>query len=71
MFSSHSVFSVSAVPEMINTQTRKHQTPLILAVSREHLRCVEYLLEKGADPGIPTITNETPLYEGDDFNHYI
>ncbi|MCI4389739.1 hypothetical protein PGIGA_G00102030 [Pangasianodon gigas] len=54
---------LTAVPEMINTRTRKHQTPLILAVSREHLPCVEYLLEKGADPGIPTITNETPLYE--------
>ncbi|KAK3516434.1 hypothetical protein QTP70_012488 [Hemibagrus guttatus] len=55
---------LTAVPEMIDTRTRKHQTPLILAVSREHLHCVESLLEKGADPGIPTVTNETPLYEG-------
>ncbi|XP_046692886.1 ankyrin repeat and SOCS box protein 2-like [Silurus meridionalis] len=54
---------LTAVPDMINSQTRKHQTPLILAVSREHFLCVEYLLEKGADPKIPTVTNETPLYE--------
>ncbi|XP_017311015.1 ankyrin repeat and SOCS box protein 2 isoform X1 [Ictalurus punctatus] len=54
---------LTAVPEMINTRTQKHQTPLILAVSREHFLCVQYLLEKGANPGIPTITNETPLYE--------
>ncbi|XP_058235368.1 ankyrin repeat and SOCS box protein 2-like [Hemibagrus wyckioides] len=54
---------LTAVPEMMDTGTRKHQTPLILAVSREHLHCVEVLLEKGADPAIPTLTNETPLYE--------
>lgn len=71
VFSSYSVLSFPAVPEMINTRTQKHQTPLILAVSREHFLCVQYLLEKGANPGIPTITNETPLYEGDDFYHYI
>ncbi|KAF5892576.1 ankyrin repeat and SOCS box protein 2-like, partial [Clarias magur] len=54
---------LSAVPEMINSRTSTHQTPVILAVFRGHLLCVEYLLEKGADPGIPTITKETPLYE--------
>ncbi|XP_053345229.1 ankyrin repeat and SOCS box protein 2-like isoform X1 [Clarias gariepinus] len=53
----------AAVPEMINSRTSTHQTPVILAVSRGHLPCVEYLLEIGADPGIPTITKETPLYE--------
>lgn len=52
---------------MINIRTCKHQTPLILAVSRGHLLCAQYLLEKGAEPGIATITSETPLYEGDEF----
>ncbi|XP_026854706.2 ankyrin repeat and SOCS box protein 2-like isoform X1 [Electrophorus electricus] len=54
---------LSAVPTMINTRTNKDQTPLILSVSKGHLVCVKYLLEKEADPKIPTKTNETPLYE--------
>ncbi|XP_062858432.1 ankyrin repeat and SOCS box protein 2-like [Trichomycterus rosablanca] len=54
---------LEAVPDKVNCQTRKGQTPLILAVSRGHLGCVEELLKKGADPCISTITNETPLYE--------
>ncbi|XP_076873724.1 ankyrin repeat and SOCS box protein 2-like isoform X2 [Brachyhypopomus gauderio] len=54
---------LSAAPGMINTRTQKNQTPLILAVSRGHLGCVKYLLEKDADPKIPTKANETPLYE--------
>ncbi|XP_066532511.1 ankyrin repeat and SOCS box protein 2-like [Hoplias malabaricus] len=54
---------LTAAPWMINTRTLKDQTPLILAVSRGHLACMKYLLEKGADPRISTTSNETPLYE--------
>uniref|UniRef100_A0A4W4FKZ9 Ankyrin repeat and SOCS box containing 2a, tandem duplicate 1 n=1 Tax=Electrophorus electricus TaxID=8005 RepID=A0A4W4FKZ9_ELEEL len=42
---------------------KRQLTPLILSVSKGHLVCVKYLLEKEADPKIPTKTNETPLYE--------
>ncbi|XP_696390.3 ankyrin repeat and SOCS box protein 2 isoform X3 [Danio rerio] len=52
-----------AQPGMINQRTLRDQTPLMLAVSRENLACVEILLEKGADPEIPNKEKETPLYK--------
>lgn len=53
-----------AEPETINRRTLKNQTPLLLAVSRRHLACVRYLLEKGADPNLANHQWETPLYKG-------
>ncbi|KAL2082021.1 hypothetical protein ACEWY4_021839 [Coilia grayii] len=50
-------------PGMINKRTKKDQTALLLAVSREYPRCVECLLERGADPDIPNKDKETPLFK--------
>ncbi|XP_016384858.1 ankyrin repeat and SOCS box protein 2-like isoform X1 [Sinocyclocheilus rhinocerous] len=52
-----------AQPGMINQRTLKEQTALMIAVTREHLACVERLLEKGADPDIANKERETPLYK--------
>uniref|UniRef100_A0A673K6B0 Ankyrin repeat and SOCS box protein 2-like n=1 Tax=Sinocyclocheilus rhinocerous TaxID=307959 RepID=A0A673K6B0_9TELE len=49
--------------ETINKQTNKSQTPLLLAVSRKHVSCVEHLLEQGADPNLANNQWETPLYK--------
>uniref|UniRef100_A0A4W4FKI1 SOCS box domain-containing protein n=2 Tax=Electrophorus electricus TaxID=8005 RepID=A0A4W4FKI1_ELEEL len=50
-------------PGMINKRTLKDETALLLAVSRENVRCVECLLESGADPDIANKDKETPLYK--------
>ncbi|KAJ8349089.1 hypothetical protein SKAU_G00276780 [Synaphobranchus kaupii] len=50
-----------ARPEMINTRSEKNQTPLFLAVSRNHVACARFLLENGADPDMPNSSKETPL----------
>ncbi|XP_030627895.1 ankyrin repeat and SOCS box protein 2 [Chanos chanos] len=50
-------------PGMINKRTLKNYTPLLLAVSREHVACVSCLLERGADPDIANKDKETPLYK--------
>lgn len=49
---------------MINKRTERGETALLVAVSREHLGCVEVLLGRGADPDIPNYDKETPLYKG-------
>ncbi|XP_016372117.1 ankyrin repeat and SOCS box protein 2-like [Sinocyclocheilus rhinocerous] len=54
---------LKAKPETINKQTNKSQTPLLLAVSRKHVSCVEHLLEQGADPNLANNQWETPLYK--------
>ncbi|XP_055042092.2 ankyrin repeat and SOCS box protein 2 isoform X3 [Misgurnus anguillicaudatus] len=54
---------LKAQPGMVNQRTLKDQTALMLAVSRDHLACAEYLLEKGADPDIVNNDRETPLYK--------
>uniref|UniRef100_A0A8C1C945 Ankyrin repeat and SOCS box containing 2a, tandem duplicate 1 n=1 Tax=Cyprinus carpio carpio TaxID=630221 RepID=A0A8C1C945_CYPCA len=51
-----------AQPGIINQCTLKGQTALMISVTREHLACVESLLEKGADPDIANKERETPLY---------
>lgn len=53
-----------AQPGMINKRTLKEQTALLLAVGRGHARCVECLLDRGADPDIPNKEKETPLFKG-------
>ncbi|XP_016372158.1 ankyrin repeat and SOCS box protein 2-like isoform X2 [Sinocyclocheilus rhinocerous] len=50
-------------PGIINQCTLKEQTALMIAVVREHLACVECLLENRADPDIINKERETPLYK--------
>ncbi|XP_016311705.1 ankyrin repeat and SOCS box protein 2-like [Sinocyclocheilus anshuiensis] len=52
-----------AQPGIINQRTLKEQTALMIAVVREHLACVECLLENRADPDIISKERETPLYK--------
>ncbi|XP_048062494.1 ankyrin repeat and SOCS box protein 2 isoform X1 [Megalobrama amblycephala] len=52
-----------AQPGMVNQRTLKGKTALMFAVSRDHLACVESLLENGADPDISNMDRETPLYK--------
>lgn len=49
---------------MINKQTERGESALLLAISRNHLQCVEVLLENGADAELPNYDRETPLYKG-------
>lgn len=49
---------------MVNKRTERGETALLVAVSREHLRCVQVLLDHGADPDISNHERETPLYKG-------
>lgn len=58
---------LTAQPGVVNQRTLKDQTALMLAVSRDHLACAEYLLETGADPDITNKDRETPLYKGNIF----
>ncbi|XP_068427851.1 ankyrin repeat and SOCS box protein 2-like isoform X2 [Clinocottus analis] len=53
---------LSAQPGMINKRTKRGESALLIAVSKDQLRCVQVLLEKGADPNIPNYDKETPLY---------
>ncbi|KAG7233587.1 hypothetical protein INR49_006862, partial [Caranx melampygus] len=54
---------LSAQPGMINKRTERGETALLVAVGKEHLRCVQVLLGQGADPEIPNYERETPLYK--------
>ena len=58
------VFAPSVHPGSVDKRTLQEQTPLLLAVSCEHLPCVRCLLESGADPDICSNNKETPLYKG-------
>ncbi|KAF7666456.1 hypothetical protein LDENG_00108680 [Lucifuga dentata] len=52
-----------AHPGLVDKRTLKEQTALLLAVSGEHLSCVQCLLEAGADPDISNNDKKTPLYK--------
>ncbi|XP_068436264.1 ankyrin repeat and SOCS box protein 2-like isoform X2 [Clinocottus analis] len=52
-----------AHPGSVDKRTLQEQTALLLAVSREHLSCVQCLLETSADPDISSKNKETPLYK--------
>ncbi|KAM8917551.1 LOW QUALITY PROTEIN: ankyrin repeat and SOCS box protein 2-like [Spinachia spinachia] len=52
-----------AHPGSVDKRTLQEQTALLLAVSSEHLSCVQCLLETGADPDISSKNKETPLYK--------
>lgn len=58
------LLSFTAHPGSVDKRTLQEQTALLLAVSREHLSCVQCLLEAGADPDISSKNKETPLYKG-------
>lgn len=58
------LFILSAQPTSIDKRTLFEQTALLLAVARENFACVQYLLEKGADPEIASKNKDTPLYKG-------
>ncbi|XP_047184418.1 ankyrin repeat and SOCS box protein 2 isoform X2 [Scophthalmus maximus] len=54
---------LSAHPGTINKRTEYGETVLLVAIIKEQLRCVQVLLENGADPDIPNYDKETPLYK--------
>uniref|UniRef100_UPI003AAB88F1 ankyrin repeat and SOCS box protein 2-like n=1 Tax=Centroberyx gerrardi TaxID=166262 RepID=UPI003AAB88F1 len=54
---------VEAHPELMDRQTLKGQTPLLLAVLNDRPACARCLLERGADPNISDKDGETPLYK--------
>nr|XP_046229530.1 ankyrin repeat and SOCS box protein 2-like isoform X2 [Scatophagus argus] len=54
---------LSVQPGMVNKRTEHGESPLLIAVNKEQLRCVQMLLESGADPDIPNYDRETPLYK--------
>lgn len=58
------LLSFTAHPGSVDKRTLQEQTALLLSVSREHMSCVQSLLEAGADPDISSKNKETPLYKG-------
>ena len=59
-----SLFLISAQPGIINKRTAHGETALLLAVSSVQLRCIQVLLERGADTNISSYDRDTPLYKG-------
>ncbi|KAM8831705.1 ankyrin repeat and SOCS box protein 2-like isoform 2-T4 [Spinachia spinachia] len=53
---------IKAHPDSVNRCTFKSQTALLLAASRGHVSCVDFLLKNGADPNIFNKEGETPLF---------
>ncbi|XP_069581192.1 ankyrin repeat and SOCS box protein 2 [Brachyistius frenatus] len=60
---------LSAQSGDINKRTAEGETPLMAAVNREQLGCIQLLLENGADPDIPNYDRETPLYKACERNN--
>jgi len=56
--------------KLINSQTNNNCTPLHLAVRKEDLKMVQYLLEKGANIGIRNMFEETPVHCAAELGHY-
>ncbi|CAL9687007.1 unnamed protein product [Knipowitschia caucasica] len=54
---------LKAHPDSVDKRTLQEQTALFLAVSCEHLSCVQCLLQSGADPDIGNKYKETPLFK--------
>ncbi|KAL0969071.1 hypothetical protein UPYG_G00222290 [Umbra pygmaea] len=54
---------IKVQPTSVDKRTLQEQTALLLAVSGQHLSCVQYLLQAGADPDISSKNKETPLYK--------
>ncbi|KAM6906731.1 ankyrin repeat and SOCS box protein 2-like [Lycodopsis pacificus] len=53
---------LSAQQGMINKRTERGESALLVAVSKDQLRCVQVLLENGVDANIQNYDKETPLY---------
>ncbi|XP_070843798.1 ankyrin repeat and SOCS box protein 2-like [Chaetodon trifascialis] len=54
---------LKAQPGMINKRTERGESALLVAVSKDHLQCVQVLLENGADPDLANYERETPLFK--------
>lgn len=54
----------SAYPDTVNKRTLKNQTALLLSARQGHVSCADFLLKRGADPNIPNVDRETPLFLG-------
>lgn len=55
----------SAHPDSVNMCSLKNQTALLLAASRGHVSCVDFLLKHGAELDIANKDRDTPLFTGD------
>ncbi|XP_037687923.1 ankyrin repeat and SOCS box protein 2 isoform X2 [Choloepus didactylus] len=52
-----------AYPATLDLRTLQEETALYLATCREHLDCLLWLLQVGAEPDISNKSRETPLYK--------
>ncbi|XP_055603232.1 transient receptor potential channel pyrexia [Uranotaenia lowii] len=59
--STESIDLLLAIGVDINAGIEKH-SPLHYAVQRNSIKCVEYLLKKGANPNTPQVYTQTPLH---------
>ncbi|XP_063079592.1 ankyrin repeat and SOCS box protein 2-like isoform X2 [Engraulis encrasicolus] len=50
-------------PDLVNKRNDENQTPLLVAVGRKNLACVQVLINAGGDPNIATRTGETAVYK--------
>ncbi|XP_034555975.1 ankyrin repeat and SOCS box protein 2-like [Notolabrus celidotus] len=60
---------LSAQPGMINKCTDRGETALLVAVGKVQPRCVQVLLDNGADTDIANYDRETPLYKACEKNN--
>lgn len=54
---------ISVQRGMVNKRTERGETPLLVAVYREHSDCAMFLLKNGAEPDTTNNDKETPLYK--------
>ncbi|XP_062271263.1 ankyrin repeat and SOCS box protein 2-like [Scomber scombrus] len=54
---------LSAQPGMVNKRTERGETALLISASKEHLRCIQVLLDHGADADLPNHDRESPLFK--------
>uniref|UniRef100_A0AAV2LPX8 SOCS box domain-containing protein n=1 Tax=Knipowitschia caucasica TaxID=637954 RepID=A0AAV2LPX8_KNICA len=60
---------VSVQHGMLNKQSARGETALLVAVQRDSLDCALVLLENGANPDIPNFDKETPLFKACEFHN--
>lgn len=60
---------LGAQPGMVNKRTTQGDSPLMVAVNQQQLRCVEVLLENSADPDIANYDKDTPLFRACEKNN--
>lgn len=54
---------ISVQPGMVNKRAHRGESPLLVAINREHPDCAQVLLDNGADPDTMNNEKETPLYK--------